>query len=125
MGRRQNTGRRAEDCPSKFFYVAKPSQAERNLGCEGLPPSRSAPTPALRDGSRETESRQNTHPTVKPLALMQYLVRLVTPPGGLVLDPFTGSGSTWAAAKREGFQFVGFELDPHYCEIAKRRAEAA
>jgi DNA modification methylase len=92
--------READKSAARFFYAAKASSAERNAGLDD-------------------------HPTVKPAALMQYLCRLVTPPGGLVLDPFTGSGSTWAAAKREGFQFVGFELDPHYCEIAKRRAEAA
>ncbi|KKN75957.1 hypothetical protein LCGC14_0375140 [marine sediment metagenome] len=80
---------------SRFFYCAKASKKDRGEG--------------------------NTHPTVKPLALMQYLCRLVTPPGGLVLDPFCGSGTTGAACVAEGFDFVGFELDPQYVEIAERR----
>ena len=64
---------------------------------------------------------RNTHPTVKPLALMRWLVRLVTPPGGLVLDPFTGSGTTGMACVAEGFRFIGMEKDEGYCEIARRR----
>jgi len=68
---------------------------------------------------------QNTHPTVKPLALMRYLCKLVTPPQGTILDPFTGSGSTGVAAIQEGYSFVGIELDNEYAEIAKRRIEAA
>jgi DNA modification methylase len=63
----------------------------------------------------------NSHCTVKPTDLMRYLCRLVTPPGGLVLDPFTGSGSTGKAAKLEGFRFIGFEMSPEYAEIARRR----
>jgi hypothetical protein len=77
---------------SRFFYVAKPSRAERDAGCKHLP-------------------ARNIHPTVKPIDLMRYLVRLVTPPGGLVLDPFTGSGTTGCAALLEGARFVGCELD--------------
>jgi site-specific DNA-methyltransferase (adenine-specific) len=65
--------------------------------------------------------RRNHHPTVKPTALMLYLCRLVTPPGGIVLDPFMGSGSTGKAAVAEGFRFIGIEMDPDYCEIARRR----
>jgi site-specific DNA-methyltransferase (adenine-specific) len=65
--------------------------------------------------------RGNNHPTVKPLALMRYLCRLVTPPGGVVLDPFTGSGSTGVAAMREGFGFIGIELKPEYASIANAR----
>jgi site-specific DNA-methyltransferase (adenine-specific) len=84
---------------ARFFYVPKCSKADR-------------------DGS--------PHPTMKPTALMQYLCRLVTPPGGTVLDPFTGSGSTGKAAMLEGFNFVGFEREAEYVEIARRRiAEAA
>lgn len=81
--------------PARFFYTAKASRAER--------------------GAR------NDHPTVKPIALMQWLVRLVTPPGGTVLDPFLGSGSTGIAAHREGFGFIGIELSAEYAEIARRR----
>jgi DNA modification methylase len=65
----------------------------------------------------------NNHPTVKPVALMEYLIKLVTPPGGLVLDPFNGSGSTGIAAELLGMDYVGIELDPNYCEIAKKRIE--
>ena len=80
---------------SRFFYCAKASSAERGEG--------------------------NTHPTVKPVALMQWLVRLVTPGGGLVLDPFAGSGSTGIAATREGFSFIGLEREAEYVAIARRR----
>ena len=73
---------------------------------------------------RETK-RRNHHPTVKPTALMCYLVRLVTPAGGVVLDPFMGSGSTGKAAMLEGFRFIGIEVDADYLEIARRRIGAA
>jgi len=66
----------------------------------------------------------NNHPTVKPVALMEYLIKLVTPPNGLVLDPFNGSGSTGMAAVGLGFDYVGIDLDPHYIEISKKRIEA-
>lgn len=90
-------GQRRFDAGSaaRFFYCAKTSKAERGEG--------------------------NVHPTVKPLALMQYLCRLVTPPGGIILDPFTGSGSTGVAALREGFDFIGVELDKSYIAIARNR----
>ena len=77
-----------------------------------------------RAGAGRTSGARNDHPTVKPTALMQWLVRLVTPPGGTVLDPFTGSGSTGKACALEGFEFIGFEMDPHYCEIAEQRVNA-
>jgi DNA modification methylase len=67
---------------------------------------------------------QNNHPTVKPIELMKYLIKLITPPGGTVLDPFTGSGSTGCAAVELGHPFVGCELDPRYVEIARKRIEA-
>ena len=86
----------------RFRYVAKASRAERNAGLE---------RPAAR----------NTHPTVKPIALMRWLVRLVTPPGGLVLDPFTGSGTTGIAAGLEGFRFLGMEQDASYSALADAR----
>lgn len=72
-----------------------------------------------------TPTRANIHPTVKPTDLMRYLCRLVTPPGGIVLDPFTGSGSTGKAAILEGFQFVGIEREAEYIEIARARIEHA
>ena len=85
---------------ARFFYCAKASKRDRD---EGL------------------EARKNNHPTVKPCDLMRYLCRLVTPPGGTVLDPFMGSGSTGKAAMLEGFRFVGMELDESYFEIAAAR----
>jgi site-specific DNA-methyltransferase (adenine-specific) len=69
------------------------------------------------------ESKKNTHPTIKPVALMSYLVRLVTPPNGIVLDPFMGSGSTGIAAQLEGFRFCGMEMDADYFKIAEARIE--
>lgn len=99
-------GRKAETVPrgdkgsaARFFYSAKASKADRGPG--------------------------NVHPTVKPTELMRYLCRLVTPPGGLVLDPFTGSGSTGKAAILEGFDFVGIERSPEYAETARARIDAA
>jgi hypothetical protein len=80
---------------SRFFYVAKASRRERGA--------------------------DNSHPTVKPLALMRWLCRLITPPGGLVLDPFAGSGTTGVAALQEGLQFLGIEREAEYCQIAQRR----
>jgi site-specific DNA-methyltransferase (adenine-specific) len=68
-----------------------------------------------------TPPARNHHPTVKPLALMRYLCRLVTPPNGLILDPFMGSGTTGMAAEQEGFRAVGIEVSEEYCEIARRR----
>ena len=106
---------------SRFFYVPKASKADREDGVAGV-----AGVGALRDGGRESEPRKNHHPTVKPTALMQYLCRLVTPPGGTVLDPFTGSGSTGKAAILEGFNFIGIEREAEYVEIARARiAQAA
>ena len=70
-------------------------------------------------------SETNTHPTVKPLALMRYLIQMVIPPGGIVLDPFMGSGSTLVAAAELGFHAIGIELDPEYAEIAARRIDHA
>jgi len=92
---------------ARFFYCAKASRAEREAGCEVLP---------MRGGKA-----RNRHPTVKPLSLMRYLCRLVTPPGGLVLDPFMGSGTTGCAALLEGFRFIGMDLDAESVEIASAR----
>ena len=68
--------------------------------------------------------RKNIHPTVKPIKLMQYLIRLVTPPNGIVLDPFAGSGTTGIACKIDGFEFVGLELSEEYTEIANSRIQS-
>jgi site-specific DNA-methyltransferase (adenine-specific) len=97
---------------SRFFYTAKVSTAEREWGTAGL---------AAREGS----TVRNFHPTVKPLELMRWLVRLITPPGGTVLDLFAGSGSTGIAALAEGFRFVGFEQSEEYAPILKARIAAA
>jgi site-specific DNA-methyltransferase (adenine-specific) len=113
---------------SRFFYCAKASKKERNMGLEDVEPTtvddgRNKPidNPFLRG---ETP-RRNTHPTVKPVKLMEYLITLVTPPNGIVLDPFFGSGTTGVAAVNLGFNYIGIELDERYVEIAKRRINAA
>lgn len=115
---------------ARFFYAAKASQEDRNEGCDDLPHRVSddvhkRPRTELNDPRRHgVTPRQNNHPTVKPTDLMRYLCRLITPPGGLVLDPFCGSGSTGKAAMLEGFRFVGIELSADYCQLAQRRIEA-
>ena len=93
--------------PSRFFYAAKASRAEREAGLDQLP--RSTVADLLRQRRRTASA--NLHPTVKPIALMRWLVRLVVPAGGVVLDPFTGSGSTGIAAVLEGRQFLGVERE--------------
>jgi len=111
---------------SRFFYCAKASTAERNAGLDDFPLRE---RPAWSSGTQNPGSFQegntgptrNIHPTVKPIGLMRWLVRLVTPPGGLVLDPFAGSGTTGIAAVLEGFEFVGVERDPEYARIARAR----
>ena len=116
---------------ARFFYCAKASKRDRNEGCEGLPlrPSgmvsnTSGQHITRRDGGAPGPTANN-HPTVKPTDLMRYLCRLVTPPGGVVLDPFMGSGSTGKAALLEGFQFIGIERDEQYHAIAAARIEWA
>lgn len=117
---------------SRFFYCAKISPGERNAGLEGMPERRgggmSGTLDGTLDGTLKTGSgnernslMKNHHPTVKPQKLMRYLCKLVTPPGGLVLDPFAGSFSTGVAALAEGFGFIGIEKEADYIEIGKRR----
>jgi DNA modification methylase len=98
----QERGHDDQGSAARFFYVPKASKKDRNEGCGEL-------------------EKGNNHATVKPTALMSYLCRLITPTGGVVLDPYMGSGSTGKAAVREGFSFVGIELDPDYYEICKAR----
>jgi hypothetical protein len=111
---------------SRFFYVAKASRSERDAGLRGMPKKFTA-TMGDGIGAREHNASNagahasNHHPTVKPIALMRWLCRLMTPPGGLVLDPFTGSGTTGCAAALEGFGFVGIEREAEYVAIAERR----
>jgi site-specific DNA-methyltransferase (adenine-specific) len=118
---------------ARYFYTAKADRADREevLGdvprrippaveCQGDYDKKGLNSPRAGAG-RTARDLVNVHPTVKPTELMRYLVRMVTPPGGLVLDPFTGSGSTGRAAMLEGMRFVGCELSPEYAEIARAR----
>jgi hypothetical protein len=116
-----------EDDLVPFFYTPKASRRERDAGCDTLPEKACGMMEddnyPIKTGSgnlRETKGR-NSHPTVKPLALIRWLCRLVCPPEGTVLDPFTGSGTTGCAAVLEGFKFLGIERDDEYVEIAKKR----
>jgi DNA modification methylase len=113
---------------SRFFYCAKASRAERNAGLEGLPEIRKGsnfgndgPRPHTAADYEYEASTRNSHPTVKPISLMRWLCRLVTPPGGTVLDPFAGSGTTGCAAVLEGFDFIGCEREAEYVAIAEAR----
>lgn len=111
---------------SRFFYVAKASKSERNKGLENFEEK-------IIEGRDEGQDERsvafkarptpmaNIHPTVKPIKLMQYLVKMITPPNGIVLDPFCGSGTTGIACKIEGYQFVGMEQDAEYSKIAEGR----
>ena len=114
---------------ARFFYCAKASKKDRDEGCEGLPQrvigTWGGDDDDLSPGKKSTVPKGNTHPTVKPTDLMRYLCRLVTPAGGVVLDPFTGSGSTGKAAVLEGFRFVGIEREAAYVDIAERRIATA
>ena len=121
---------------ARFFYCAKASKHDRDEGLEGFEETKMGFSNGARIhgegydqgqglGLNRVISRKNTHPTVKPIALMQYLCRLITPPDGIILDPFMGSGSTGKAAVKEGFSFIGIELNPDYIEIARKRIEAA
>jgi site-specific DNA-methyltransferase (adenine-specific) len=116
---------------SRFFYVAKASKRDRNEGLEDFEAQRHSDR-ELDDGAggdnprnRTNNAKQNFHPTVKPTELMRYLVKLITPPGGTVLDPFTGSGSTGKAAIFEGFDFIGIELTEDYWPIIEGRLKHA
>lgn len=117
---------------ARFFYCAKVSRKERDEGMERFVPfsasemtggrqEDSAGINNPRAGAGRTGGARNNHPTVKPIALMRYLCRLITPPGGVVLDPFTGSGSTGVGAILDGFGFIGIELDPDHLTTAAAR----
>jgi site-specific DNA-methyltransferase (adenine-specific) len=109
---------------SRFFYVAKASKSERNRGLEDLEEvtiNDGRVTPIDNAFQRGETKRQNSHPTVKPIKLMTYLIKLIIPPGGIVLDPYMGSGTTGLACKEPGIEFVGIEREPEYFSIAKKR----
>jgi site-specific DNA-methyltransferase (adenine-specific) len=111
---------------SRFFYVAKASKRDRNEGLDALEAKANRiNAPRANENEKFANAKQNFHPTVKPTGLMQNLIRLVTPLGGTVLDPFTGSGSTGKAAILEGMQFVGCELTPEYLPIIEGRINYA
>jgi DNA modification methylase len=135
-----------EGSAARFFYCAKTSKKDRNEGLDDFEPKSiggkgngirrvcaTCGTDSLEAHLCECEvkdwvnpaTKKNNHPTVKPTDLMRYLVRMVTPKGGTVLDPFMGSGSTGKAAMLEGFEFVGIELDPDYIQIAEARIKFA
>jgi len=115
---------------SRFFYCAKISPSERNAGLEDMPDKQGGIKNASGRGFSESDPykqiiTKNNHPTVKTKKLMTYLIKLITPPNGLVLDPFMGSGSTGIAALAEGFRFIGIEKEKEYYDIAKARIEHA
>jgi len=112
---------------ARFFYSAKASKKDRNEGLDGFAEKRPDERTTTGMGTFDEKGvakQANHHPTVKPTDLMRYLCRLITPPNGTVLDPFTGSGSTGKAAALEGFNFVGIEQSAEYIEIALARIKA-
>ena len=126
-----------EGSASRYFYCAKTSKAERNQGLDNLPTKKASSMPGRRNADDMKDSKidndvtgrfvtekKNVHPTAKPIKLMKYLCRLITPKGGTVLDPFMGSGSTGMAAKEENFDFVGIEKEEEYFNIASARIES-
>jgi DNA modification methylase len=130
-GRIASASRNDLGSAARFFYAAKATQEDRNEGCCGLPErtggmvsNTSGQHITRRDGGAPGP-RPNHHPTVKPTDLMRWLCRLITPKGGLILDPFMGSGSTGKAAVLEGFRFIGIDLSPEYVEIARARIDFA
>jgi site-specific DNA-methyltransferase (adenine-specific) len=121
---------------ARFFYCAKASKQDRDEGCESMPAVKSGMSNGAQlhgegydkgqdIGLNRVIQRRNHHPTVKPTALMRYLVKLVSRPGHTILDPFSGSGSTGKAAILEARQFLGIELQPEYVQIATARLSHA
>lgn len=120
---------------SRFFFTAKPSTKEREEGCADLPKKKASDIVDREEGSvginnaragagRTSKGRANTHPTVKSTALMTWLAKLITPPGGTILDPFMGSGTTGRAAMLNGFKFVGMEREIEFAQISAARIGA-
>jgi site-specific DNA-methyltransferase (adenine-specific) len=124
----------------KYFYCPKVSRKERNIGCIDPGPQFQVPNgfdyrmPSINNANggqsqvsvveKNANNGSNNHPTVKPIELMKYLIKLITPPGGIVLDPFNGSGSTGCAAVELGYEYIGCELDPKYVDITNKRIAA-
>jgi site-specific DNA-methyltransferase (adenine-specific) len=112
-----------------FFYTAKAPKDERNMGCDTMEEKEVFRAGHGNEENDDVTSRfrtmmKNIHPTIKPLSLMEYLVKLITQPKGIVLDPFMGSGTTALACKKFGFNFIGFEINEEYCKIAAKRLSA-
>lgn len=135
LGQNPNNGMRYQDSDnpgaSRFFYCAKPSKREKNEGVDesitkaiGARPNSGDLTGKFPDHDQR-ERVGNFHPTVKSLKLMSYLINMVTPPGGTLIDPFGGSGTTLVAAELNGFNSILFEQSPEYCDIILARAEKA
>ena len=117
---------------SRFFYIAKASRTERNWGLDDFEDKEMARSvgaqndieyPKDQIGLNKTNIVKNTHPTIKPVQLMRYLVRLIAPPGGIVLDPFNGSGTTGIACKLEGFDYIGIDREQEYIDISRGRID--
>jgi transcriptional regulator with XRE-family HTH domain len=127
----ENTGYTDKGGASRFFYCPKTSKTDRNEGLDDFEEKKSfmKNTSQYRmedgeiTGERAQSTQKNNHPTVKPTDLMRYLINLITPPNGTVLDPFMGSGSTGKAAVRCGVNFIGIEKEQEYMDIAKARIE--
>lgn len=118
---------------SRFFFVAKPSRTERDFGCDDLPHVSPGECTEREEGSAgitpyagagRSGGGRNPHPTVKPVALMRWLLALTVPPGGVVLEPFLGSGTTGMACVVDGYQFIGIEREEQYLNVAKARIQA-
>lgn len=114
------------DNTSRYFYVAKPSKKEKEFGMTGEDKilNRVNSGGIENDPKWKPVVRKNSHPTVKPIKLMEYLIKMVTPVGGTTLDPFMGSGTTGISALTNGFDFIGIEREQEYMEIARQRIEA-
>ena len=116
---------------ARFFYCPKASKSERNKGLEGFEKKIGGGMSGTQDktlktgsGNERNNMMKNNHPTVKPIDLMRYLCRLITPPKGIVLDPYLGSGTTAIATKLEGFKYIGIEVNQDYVNIARARIKA-
>jgi site-specific DNA-methyltransferase (adenine-specific) len=116
----QQSGVQKSGGPSRFFYTTKANKKEREAGLVMLRENGMKKANPYA-GTSGPQPRANTHPTVKPIDLMRYLCKLVTPLGGTILDPFSGSGTTLCAAVQEGFNSIGIEREEEYCEIAEAR----